>query len=217
MISGILHAIKDFTTGAIDSLGLAGIAVLMAIESACIPLPSELIMPYAGYRVHEGDYSLIGAAIAGAIGCVLGSWVAYWVGKYGGRPLAERYGRYVFFSRRDLDLADRWFERWGLWAAFISRMLPVIRTFISFPAGVSRVRLVPFTILTFVGSVPWCYLLAWFGMKLAEHWEDIKSYFHGADIVIGLAIAAGLAWWIARGIKHRREDAASAADPGSAT
>lgn len=209
MIDQILQAIGAFTMGVMDSLGYAGIAILMAIESACIPLPSELIMPYAGWMVSQGKLGLVGAGAAGAVGCVLGSWIAYYVGMWGGRPLAEKYGRYVLFSRKDLDRADRWFARWGLWAAFVSRMLPVVRTFISFPAGIARVPIVPFTILTFVGSFPWCLLLAYAGKLLGDNWRHIKDYFHGADVVIGVLILAGLAWWIRRGLLERREEAAA--------
>ena len=153
-------------------MSYAGIALLMAIESACIPLPSELIMPFSGYLVSTGDFNIHSASIAGAVGCAIGSAVAYWVGVWGGRPFLERYGRYVLIRRKDLDMADRFFERWGMWAVFISRLLPVIRTFISCSAGISRMPFVPFLILSFVGSVPWCYLLtygkaAW--RELAEH------------------------------------------------
>lgn len=188
------------------SLSYWGIVLLMAIESACIPLPSELIMPYAGYMVHKGYLTLFWSGVAGAFGCVVGSLVSYYVGLYGGRPLAERYGRWVFFSRRDLERADAWFARWGLWAAFISRMLPIVRTFISFPAGIARVPVVPFSILTFVGSFPWCLMLAWAGQKLAGNWHDIREYFHGADVVIGALIFVGFVWWIRRGILERRAE-----------
>ncbi len=192
------------------SLGYTGIVVLMAIESACIPLPSELIMPFAGYMTHKGHFTLFWSGIAGAFGCVVGSLVAYYVGLYGGRPLAERYGRWVFFSRRDLERADAWFARYGLWAAFLSRLMPIVRTFISFPAGIARVPVVPFSVLTFVGSFPWCLLLAWAGQKLADNWHSIKDYFHGADVVIGALIVVGFVWWVLRGILERRAEAAEA-------
>lgn len=208
MIEGILEPVARFTEGTMVSLGYTGIVLLMAIESACIPLPSELIMPYAGYMAHKGHMNLIGTGLAGALGCVVGSLVAYYVGMVGGRPLAEKYGRWVLFSKRDLERADAWFARWGLWAALISRMLPIIRTFISFPAGIARVPVVPFSILTFVGSFPWCLMLAWAGLKLAENWKRIGHYFHGADVVIGALIVAGFGWWLWHGISERRHERA---------
>jgi membrane protein DedA with SNARE-associated domain len=208
VIEQILQPVAAFTEHLMVSLGYAGIVILMAIESACIPLPSEFIMPYSGYLVWKGHMGLVGAGVAGALGCVVGSLISYWVGLYGGRPLAERYGRWVFFSRRDLERADAWFARWGLWAAFVSRLMPIVRTFISFPAGIARVPIVPFAVLTFAGSFPWCLMLAWAGMKLADNWKDIKQYFHGADIVIGAIIVVGLVWWVWRGIRERRLDQA---------
>jgi membrane protein DedA with SNARE-associated domain len=126
----------------------------------------------------------------------VGSLVAYWVGYYGGRPLVQRYGRYVLLRKRDLDAADRFFERWGDWAIFISRLLPVIRTFISLPAGISRMNVWRFTLFTFVGSLPWCWALAFAGYKLGERWDDLKKYFHQADALIGVLILLGIALFI---------------------
>ncbi len=192
----ILAPIAAWVTAVIVAMGYPGIVALMAIESACIPLPSEVIMPFAGYLVYKGQFGLLAASLAGGLGCAVGSAVAYAVGVYGGRPFLERYGRYVLIRRKDLDMADRFFERWGLWAVFISRLLPVIRTFISLPAGISRMPFVPFITLSFVGSVPWCYLLAFIGMKLGENWRTIKGYFHGADAIIGVLIVAAFALWL---------------------
>ena len=154
MISKVIETLAVFTTGVISAMGYGGIVLLMAIESACIPLPSEIIMPFAGYLVYRGEMTLNGAALAGAIGCVVGSIPAYYLGQFGGRPLIERYGRYVLISRRELDLADRLFQRWGQWVVFAGRLLPVIRTFIAFPAGVSRMPWGSSSIYTFVGSTP---------------------------------------------------------------
>ena len=136
--------------------GYAGIALLMAIESACIPLPSELIMPFAGYLVFQGTFKLLWVATAGALGCNLGSLVAYEIGCYGGRPLVERYGRWILMGHRELDWADRFFARWGYLAVFIGRLLPVIRTFIALPAGIARMPRGRFHLYTFLGSWPWC-------------------------------------------------------------
>ncbi|MGC8784790.1 MAG: DedA family protein [Armatimonadota bacterium] len=196
MVDSILKPIAEWVISVISSMGYPGIVLLMAIESACIPLPSEIIMPFSGYLVYTGRFDLHAASIAGALGCAVGSAAAYWVGIWGGRPFLERYGRYVLIRRKDLDAADRFFERWGMWAVFIARLLPIIRTFISLPAGISRMPFIPFLALSFVGSVPWCYLLAYVGKVLGENWQSIRNYFHGADMVVGIALAAGFALWL---------------------
>ena len=188
-------------------MGYSGIVLLMAIESACIPLPSEIIMPFSGYLVSRGELNLWGVGVAGAIGCVLGSLVAYWVGVYGGRPFIEKYGRYILLSRHDLDIADRWFAKYGEVIVFVSRLLPAIRTFIAFPAGVARMNLPRFIIYTFAGSLPWCLGLAYVGQKLGEQWdkdETLKYWFHRFDFVIGILGVIAVAWWIRRHIKHSR-------------
>jgi membrane protein DedA with SNARE-associated domain len=168
----------------------------MAIESACIPLPSELIMPFAGYLVFEGSMKLIWVATSGAIGCNLGSFIAYEIGCYGGRPLVERYGHWILMGRRDLDRADRFFARWGYLAVFIARLLPVVRTFIALPAGIARMPRVRFHIYTFLGSWPWCFALAWLGMKLGQNWRGLARYLHKLDIVILVLIVVGIVWFV---------------------
>jgi len=193
----------------ISRLGYAGIVLLMAIESACIPLPSEIIMPFSGYLVYTGRFNLWLVGTAGAFGCVVGSLAAYWAGMHGGRPLIEKYGRYVLISRHDLDLADRWFDRFGEIIVFASRLLPVIRTFIAFPAGVARMNLKKFVIYTFAGSLPWCIGLAYVGQRLGKEWDTnptLKTLFHRFDFVIGIVIVLAAAWWISRHIKHVRND-----------
>lgn len=195
-MEAVLSAIAVWVKDVIQHMGYPGILVLMAIESACIPLPSEVIMPFSGFLVSEGKLALFPAALAGALGCAVGSAVAYAVGAWGGRPFIERYGRYVLIRRRDLDMADRFFNRWGLWAVFISRLLPVIRTFISLPAGISRMKFGPFIALSFFGSLPWCYALAWVGKLLGNNWESLRTYFHGADAIIGVVVAAAFALWL---------------------
>ena len=167
--------------------------MMMAIESACIPLPSEIIMPFSGYLVHTGRFDLQLVAIAGAIGCLLGSYVAYFVGASGGRWLLLHYGRWILIAPHEIDLADRFFDRWGGPAVFISRLLPVVRTFIAFPAGVSHMRLLPFTLYTLVGSYLWCLALAYAGMQAGHHWEQLAPYFHRFNAVIGILIVAGAA------------------------
>lgn len=196
MIDTILKPIAEWVIAVISTMGYPGIVLLMAIESACVPLPSEIIMPFSGYLVYTGRFDLHAASLAGAIGCAVGSAVAYWAGVWGGRPFLEKYGRYLLIRRKDLDAADRFFERWGMWAVFIARLLPIIRTFISLPAGISRMPFVPFLILSFVGSVPWCYLLAYVGKVLGQNWTTIRNYFHGADLLIGIVLVAGFAFWL---------------------
>jgi membrane protein DedA with SNARE-associated domain len=169
MIEKFFALAFQFIYTVMNAAGYSGITLLMAIESACIPLPSELIMPFAGYLVSQGSMNLIWAATAGAIGCNLGSVVAYEIGYYGGRPLVERYGSYILMSRHDVELADRFFKRFGGAAIFVGRLLPVVRTFIALPAGIARMPRVPFHVYTFLGSWPWCFGLAYLGMKLGDH------------------------------------------------
>jgi membrane protein DedA with SNARE-associated domain len=209
MIEHILGALAAFIIAVIAAGGYLGVLLLMAIESACVPLPSEVIMPFAGYLASTGRFSLIAAATAGALGCNLGSIVGYEIGKRGGRPVAERWGRYLLIGPGELDAADRFFARWGAIAVLIGRLLPVIRSFIAFPAGVARMRLVPFHIYTFVGSWPWCFGLAWVGMTLGDKWNSdprLKAWFHRADALIAavLVIAAALyLWHRVRGVRRR--------------
>jgi membrane protein DedA with SNARE-associated domain len=213
VISKIIALISGFVIATISALGYAGVVLLMGIESACIPLPSEVIMPFSGYLVHTGRFSLWAVAVAGAVGCVLGSLVAYAVGMYGGRPLIEKYGRYLLISHHDLDLADRWFAKHGEIIVFVSRLMPVVRTFIAFPAGVSRMALGRFVAYTFVGSLPWCLGLAFIGQKLGDQWDKndaLKNWFHRFDFVIAIAGVAAAAWWINRHLKHASRPAVAA-------
>ena len=203
MVAGILEAVGSFIIFVISTMGLPGIVLLMAIESACIPLPSEIIMPFSGYLVFLGEYSLWSVGLAGAVGCVAGSVPAYYLGMYGGRPLIEKYGKYILVSRRDLDMADRWFERHGEATVFFARLLPVIRTFIAFPAGVARMNLARFIAYTFAGSLPWCLGLAYVGMVLGTRWPSLRAYFHKFDLLIGAAILAGIVWYVRRHLKNR--------------
>lgn len=203
MTEKILAALFVFIQSLIAAMGYGGIAVLMGIESACIPLPSELIMPFAGYLVFLGKMNLWWVATAGAIGCNLGSLVAYEIGAYGGRPLVERYGRWILMGKRELAWADHFFARWGYLAVFIGRLLPVIRTFIALPAGISRMPRGRFHIYTFLGSWPWCLALAWFGMKMGQNWRTIGQYLHRFDLVIGILLVAGFVWFVWSHWKHR--------------
>ena len=193
MSDRIFTAVSTFIIATIASFGYGGVILMMAIESACIPLPSEIIMPFSGYLVHTGRFDLPVVAVAGAVGCLLGSYVAYYLGASGGRRLLLRYGRWVLIAPHEIELADWFFDRWGGPAVFFSRLLPVVRTFIAFPAGVSRMRIIPFSLYTLAGSYLWCLVLAYAGMQLGQHWEALGPYFHQFHAVIGIGIVAGAA------------------------
>ena len=192
MIDKILSGLSGLIIGTISALGYGGIVLMMAIESACVPLPSEVIMPFSGSLVASGRFGLNKVAIAGAVGCLLGSYVAYFAGAHGGRRFLERHGRWLLIAPHELEVADRFFEKWGSPAVFFSRLLPVVRTFIAFPAGVARMRLLPFTIYTVIGSYIWCLVLAYAGLKLGQHWKELAPYFHRFDTAIGLLLAIGI-------------------------
>jgi membrane protein DedA with SNARE-associated domain len=203
LIAQILEFLSGFIIDVISAMGYPGVVLLMAIESACIPLPSEVIMPFSGYLVFTGRFNLWLVSAAGALGCNLGSIAAYYVGYYGGRPLVEKYGRYVMLSKHDLELAERWCARYGQAAVFFSRLLPVVRTFIALPAGVMRLEFWRFNLYTFLGSFPWCFGLAYVGMKMGEHWTGLRVYFHRFDLVIGVVLAAAIAWFVWSHLKNR--------------
>ena len=204
MIDKIITLLAGFIIGTISRLGYGGIVLLMAIESACIPLPSEIIMPFSGYLVSTGQMNLWLVGLAGAIGCMLGSIVAYYAGAWGGRPFIEKYGKYILISYHDLDSADRWFQRHGDITIFVGRLLPVIRTFIAFPAGVARMNLWRFNLYTFVGSYIWSLGLAWIGMKLGEHWNTLGVYFHRFDAAIGVILLIAVVWYVRRHLQHMK-------------
>lgn len=209
MIDKLFSSISAFIVAVITHLGYGGVILMMAVESACIPLPSEVIMPFSGYLVSTGHFGLNLVAAAGAVGCLLGSYAAYFVGASGGRWVLERYGRYLLIAPHELELADRFFARWGSLAVFISRLLPVVRTFISLPAGVARMPLLPFSIYTLIGSYLWSLMLAYIGMKLGQHWNTLGPYFHRFDGVIAALLVVGVALVIYHRIRGIR-----AAGPG---
>lgn len=196
--------------------GYIGIILAMSLESCCIPLPSEIVMPLAGYFVviHPGQFSLLGVTLAGAIGCLVGSAVAYAIGRAGGRPLLLRYGKYILVSKKDSDRADQWFQKYGGRVTFFSRLLPVIRTYISLPAGISEMSFIKFAVYTFLGSLPWCLLLAYVGTKAGEHASTLSTIFHGLDVVIIVLVVIAVALYIYRHLKAEKDtlvaDAASA-------
>jgi membrane protein DedA with SNARE-associated domain len=212
MSEKIIAFLVQFVTHVIDAGGYAGITALMGIESACIPLPSEIIMTFAGYLVYLGHFSLFWAATAGAVGCNLGSVVAYWIGAKGGRPLVERYGKWVLMSSHDLDRMTRFFEKYGAITVLLGRLLPVVRTFIAFPAGIARMPQLRFHIYTFVGSWPWCFGLAYVGMRLGEAWHTdprFHDWFHRFHLSVEIALVVGIVWFVWTHLKRGREPSAA--------
>jgi membrane protein DedA with SNARE-associated domain len=197
----------------IASGGYLSVIVLMAIQSACIPIPSEVIMPLAGYALAHSQARLILLATVASLASNLGSIPAYWVGARGGRPMVERYGSWLLLSRRDLDLVDRFFVRFGSIAVLAGRMLPIVRTFIAFPAGVAKMNQARFHIYTFFGSWPWCYVLAYIGMRLGASWNSdprFKAVFHRFHLGVEAVLLAGLIWFVISHWKNRiRTDAAA--------
>jgi membrane protein DedA with SNARE-associated domain len=199
MIDQVISALASWIVEVISTAGYFGVVLMMAIESACIPLPSEVIMPFAGYLVSIGQFSLIGAATAGALGCNLGSTVAYYVAAVGGRPVLDRWGKYVLISAKELERTDRFFARYGAATVFFGRLLPVVRTFIAFPAGLARMPMLKFQVYTFLGSWPWCFVLAYIGYLLGARWDSdptFRKLFHEFDAVVVVAVVAGFAWLI---------------------
>jgi len=216
---GIEDALVDIARDLYDAIGWPGVVFLMAIESACIPFPSEVIMPLAGWflvedRGHGWEYLLL-AGFFGALGNTIGSLAAYYAGRWGGRPLVLKYGKYVLITPREVEWADRWFQRYGEVTVFATRLMPVVRTFISLPAGVARMNVWRFTIFTFIGAFPWSIALAWAGYLLGEHWEDLVPYFRPVSVPIVIVVVVAAAYFLYRRItelrRHSGEDPASPA------
>lgn len=205
MLDSVLTALINWIEGVITVMGPCGIALLMAIESCNIPLPSEAVLPFAGFLVSKGEMGFHTAAIAGAIGCVIGSVPSYYIGYFGGRKFVEKYGKYFLVSKKDLETADKWVEKYGDWAFFLCRMLPVVRTFISLPAGILRAKKRVFFLLTFLGSLVWSYVLVYVGVKLGEHLDKLKSIWHKFDavIIVVCLILGGIYVW--KHVKHLKE------------
>ncbi len=211
LIENILEPVAEWIKNYIGEAGYIAVVVTMAIESANVPLPSEIIMPAAGYLVYEGRFTMWGATLAGSLGNLIGSIANYALGYYGGRPFLEKYGKYFFIKKHELDVADRFFEKYGQATVFFTRNLPIIRTFISLPAGISRMNFLWFCILTFLGAIPWCYFLTWAGLKFGENMEEFKKYWHIFDYAVVIGIMALIVYWWFKirktNAKNRRESA----------
>jgi membrane protein DedA with SNARE-associated domain len=195
----IVDPIVDAATEFIDSVGLIGVFILMLLESACIPVPSEAIMLFAGFNVSEGDLTMFGIIAAGVLGNVVGSWIAWAAGYYGRVELLEK-NRLVHINPKHLAWADSWFQRHGDATVFFSRMLPIIRTFISLPAGIAKMPFWRFTWLTALGCIPWVTLLAFIGREVGDNWEEWRDYLHYFDYPVAAAILAGIVYFL---IKRR--------------
>ena len=194
----IVEFLSLFVINIIGSLGYWGVFIGMTLESACIPLPSEIIMTFSGFVVWQGNtnMTLWGITLIGALGNLLGSLIAYFVGLRGGRPLLEKYGKYILITHKNLETADKWFDKYGYEAVLISRVLPGIRTFISLPAGITHMNLKKFTTYTFVGSLPWCFVLGYIGVQLGPQWDIISQYFHILDIIVIIALIGLIGYMI---------------------
>ncbi len=203
----LIGTLAAWITAVISAGGYAGVAALMALESAAIPLPSEVILPFAGYLASTGRFSVWAVALAGAIGCNIGSTVAFFAGSWGGRPFVERWGRWALLDHDDLDRAERFFARFGSPAVFIARLLPVVRTFIALPAGMGHMRQLPFQIYTFLGSLIWSYALAYVGFVLGKRWNSdprMRAVMSNFDLLVLAVVVAGLAWFVWHKLRRRR-------------
>ena len=198
MLEAILQPLIDWVTETIGDYGLFAVFGLMLLESMGILIPSEAISPFAGYLVSQGRIGFFGAVFAGVLGNLAGSWIAYLIGLWGGRELWFHYGRYVGVRRHHLILAEKWFDKYGEFTVFISRCLPVVRTFISFPAGTARMNFAKFTFYTFLGCVPWVFALTYLGYLLGENWEMIGDYLHYLDYAVTLGVLAGAVYLFLR-------------------
>jgi len=206
-MSSVTNTLVQWCVHLIESWGLLGVFFLMVLESACIPVPSEAIMLFAGFSVSQGKMSLFGIVVVGVLANVAGSWIAYGVGLYGGRPFIDRYGRYVLMSHHKMDVAEDWFQRYGAPAVFFSRMLPIVRTFISLPAGIARMPFWKFSLYTLVGCVPWVLMLGWVGVKVGDNWEHIQKKLHYVDYAVLAIVVALIVWALVRYYRKRRTDA----------
>ncbi len=201
VLASLTDPIVNVAVDVVEALGLPGIFVLMLLESACIPVPSEATMLFAGFNVSNGEYSLFAAVMAGSVANLVGSWVAYAVGWYGRVDLLEKHGRKLHVKPSHLAMADRWFERHGDATVFFTRMLPIVRTFISLPAGVAKMPFWRFSVLTFLGCVPWVLMLTFIGQQVGANWEAWKDSLHYVDYAVAACIVLGVAWLL---LKRRR-------------
>ncbi|VVB60109.1 SNARE associated Golgi protein [uncultured archaeon] len=186
----IAELLSWYITQFISSIGYAGVFILMAMESAALPMPSEIVMPFAGYLAYQGIFNIYLIGLIGALGCMAGSIVSYYIGLKGGRPFIDKYGKYIMLNHHHVQLAETWFTKHGDKAVFFSRFLPVVRTFISLPAGIGKYDFRKLVIYSFIGSIPWTFALAYIGFSLGPYWTGIISFFDKLDILIVVVIVA---------------------------
>lgn len=211
----MLEWLEHFITDTLGAYGYQAVFVLMVLESALIPIPSEVTMVFGGFLVSRGRLDFFWVGMLGALANVLGSWLAYWLGLWGGRPLIERWGKYIFLRPHELDRAEAWFERHGEAAVFVSRLLPVVRTFISLPAGVARMPFGKFTVYTFLGCIPWTFALTWAGVLLGDNWETFLRYGSPISYAIAAALAVWIGWWLWKRARAKRRADSESADAAS--
>ena len=213
--ASLTDPIVQFAVDVIDKLGLPGIFALMVAESACIPIPSEATMLFAGFNVSNGEYSLLAVVAVGTAANVVGSWIAYAIGYYGRVDILEKHGRKLHIKPSHLQWADRWFEKYGSWTVFLARMLPIIRTFISLPAGVARMPFWRFTVLTALGCIPWIFMLAFIGQQAGDRWETWKDSLHYVDYAVAVLIVVGIVFLVVRNRRGRREARGGRREPAA--
>jgi membrane protein DedA with SNARE-associated domain len=210
--ASLTDPLVNFATDVVDKLGLPGVFVLMVLESACIPIPSEATMLFTGFNVSKGEYSLLVATLVGSTANLVGSWIAYAVGYYGRVDLIEKHGKKVHISKKHLDSADRWFDKHGEATVFFTRMMPIVRTFISLPAGVARMPFWRFSLFTFLGCLPWVFALTFIGKQAGDNWEKWKDNLHYVDYAVAVIIVAAVVWLFIRWRRNRgTPDAAATA------
>jgi membrane protein DedA with SNARE-associated domain len=210
LLASVTDTLADWVTGVVGDLGLPGIFVLMVLESMCIPVPSEPTMLFAGFNVSEGTYGFWAVVAVAVAANVVGSWIAYAAGYYGRLELVERHGNKLHIKQSHLDWADRWFQKYGDAAVFFSRMLPIIRTFISLPAGIARMPFWRFTVLTLLGCIPWMAGLTLAGKAAADNWDELKDKLHYFDYAVVAAILIGAVWLFVRWRRDRAQRTADA-------
>ena len=208
LIASLTDPIVQAAVDVVDAMGLAGVFVLMLLESACIPVPSEATMLFAGFNVSNGEYSLFAATAAGVLGNLVGSWIAYWVGYAGRVDILEKHAGKLHIKKSHLEWADRWFERHGDATVFFTRMLPIVRTFISLPAGVARMPFWRFTVFTLLGCIPWVLLLTFIGKQAGDNWESWKDSLHYVDYAVAAAIVIGVVWLVVRSRRRAQPERA---------
>ena len=207
LTASIVNNVVTWATTLIGNSGLPAVFFLMLLESALVPVPSEAIMPFAGFAVSEGKLGMAGIIVAGVAGNLVGSWIAYAIGYYGGKPFVDRWGKYVLLRPHHLETAQGWFDRWGAPVVFFGRMIPIVRTFISLPAGFGKMKFWKFTLFTVLGCIPWVAMLAFVGKGLGANWEKIKPYLHYADFLVVVVLVALVAWAVARYWRRARRTA----------